>query len=102
MRSIAGSLSTAASQKGVDRTVVHAVCFAIGLVFTQDILDKEDIVKHNGDPTLNANVTYSPAIVQMLAPKPAKTFHDYAEFIFYFLFFLPPTFSVDFGVCEKN
>ena len=43
------------------------------MVFTEDILDRKDIVKrHNGDRTVNAKVTYGPAVVQMLVPKPAK------------------------------
>ena len=89
MPSSAGSLSTAMShthkkkeEKSVDCAAVGALYFANGMVFTQDILDREDVVKyHNGSPTVNARATYGPAIVQMLAPKPAKTLHDYAEYI---------------------
>ena len=69
------------------------------MVFTEDMLDKEGVVKHhNGGPTVNAKVTYGPAFVQMLASKPVKTFHNYEENIFT----PPPTSSVDFGVCEKK
>ena len=60
-------------EKSVDCAAVGALYFANGTVFTQDILDREDVVKyHNGSPTVNARVTYGPATVQMLAPKPAK------------------------------
>ena len=37
------------------------------------------IKHHNGGPTVNTKVTYDPAIVQNLAPKRAKTFHDYTH-----------------------
>ena len=50
-----------------------ALCFDTSMVFIEDVLDGEDIV-HNGGPTVNAKVTNRFAIVQMLSPKPAKTF----------------------------
>ena len=39
------------------------MCFVNGMIFTEDILDRGDIVKHhNGRPTVNAKVTHVPAI----------------------------------------
>ena len=60
-----------------------ALCFANGMVSTEDVLDREDIVKqNNGGPTVNAKVT-CPAVVHRLAPKKAaKIFHDFVENIF--------------------
>ena len=42
-------------------------------------------------------VTLGPVLVKLLAPKPAKTVHDYAE-----TFSLPTFLFVDFGVCHHN
>ena len=65
--------------------------------FAYDILDRGNIFQyHNGGPTINANVTYGPAIVLMLVPKPAKIFQDYADNI------LNPRNLRNFGVCESN
>ena len=59
-------------------------------VFTEDILDRENIAQHpDGGPPLTAKVTYGLGIVQMLAPKPAKAFQDYADLasVYWFLKF---------------
>ena len=83
MRSRAGSVTIASSSKGVDCAAVRALCFADGMGFTEGTLDRENIVKHHNDgPTVNTKVTYGPTIVPVLAPKPAKTFHDCSENIF--------------------
>ena len=47
-----------------------ALYFAKCMVFTENILDREDIVQHNdGDTTVNVTVTHGSAIVQMPAPE---------------------------------
>ena len=51
-----------------------AHCFANGMIFKEDIIQY-----HNSSQPVNAKVTFYPAIVQMLAPKPAKSFQDYAD-----------------------
>ena len=89
----AGSLSLAASPNGMERAAVCALCFANRMIFTQDILDREDIVQHrNDDPTVNAKVTYGPAIVQMVAPNLSGLRRQH---------FHPYIFR-DIGVCENN
>ena len=81
----------------MDRVAVCALCFANGMVFPEDILNREDIVQHhNGGPIVNAKVTCGPAICQMLAPKHSKTFQDYADNIF------TPYILCDIEVCETN
>ena len=67
------------------------------MIFTEDILDREGIAQHhNSGPTVHAKVTYGPTIVQMLAPKPAKTFQDYPDNI------LTRYILRDFGVYMKR
>ena len=62
MQSSAGSLSTASSSQ--DSLCVCALCFPNGMVFTEDTIDREFIVKyHNGGPTVHAKVTSGPAAV---------------------------------------
>ena len=79
----------------MDCPAVCALCFVNGMTFIEDILDREDIF-HNGGPTVNEKVTHGPAIVQMLAPKPAKASQDYAKNI------LIPNIPRNFGVCKKK
>ena len=51
-------------KNGVDCRPVCVLLFANGMVFTKDVLDRDDIVKHhNGGPMVNAKVTYGTAIV---------------------------------------
>ena len=51
------------------------------MIFKENILEREDIIQClNSGPPVGEKVTkYGPAIVQMLAPKPAKSFQDYAD-----------------------
>ena len=68
--------------KECDCGAVSAACFADATVFT-DFPEREDIVYyHNGCPIFNAKVMYGSAMVQMLTPKPPKTFQDYADNLF--------------------
>ena len=67
------------------------------MIFKENILEREDIIQClNSGPPVGEKVTkYGPAIVQMLAPKPAKTYQDSADIF-------TPYAIRDFKVFEKN
>ena len=58
-RSCAWFVSLAASSKGVECVAMCALCFANGMIFTEDILDRDGVAQHhNSRPIVHTKITY--------------------------------------------